>query len=407
ISCFGICFIVYHLANGRNHRTEIMNLNQNQWKLNQTGGLIALVLILSSPAFIMNNSIGRSDNFGMAVSMAGVFLLIRYDKKDSSVWMPLISGLLMGAGPLIKQSLISSIVFGFYLSWKKNCFKTVVFTSIGLPALICSVLTVISKGDFIKICIVYPSLPPKSMMHSWIIFKSTLLFSPVHFLILGGTILLVIRIALNWISKKDISLSRSSIFIPWVLLSGGLSLFTSTRELGGSSLYWLEFIIISSAFLGECLSVIIERISDTQKKQILISVVSVLMIGSGLVFSMRSLRGVMFEWSAIPYYRELQSIVSDKTPPDEPIIEYFSNIGILTQRKVLFNDLLMYQNTTVENRELLNSVIASKKASCLLLLPQFSANYISSDYVEVPTKNAYPNRIFAVKVYLRKDLLTK
>ncbi|MFM7130726.1 MAG: hypothetical protein ACKO0V_15355, partial [bacterium] len=91
----------------------------------------------------------------------------------------------------------------------------------------------------------------------------------------------------------------------------------------------------------------------------------------------------------------------------EPIIEYFSNIGILTQRKVLFNDLLMYQNTTIENRELLSSVIASKQASCLLLLPQFSANYISSDYVEVPTKNPYPNRIFAVKVYLRKDLLTK
>ncbi|MFM7319705.1 MAG: hypothetical protein ACKO5E_22385, partial [bacterium] len=66
ISCFGICFIVYHLASGRYHKTEIMNLNQNQWKFNQTGGLIALVLILSSPAFIMNNSIGRPDNFGMA-----------------------------------------------------------------------------------------------------------------------------------------------------------------------------------------------------------------------------------------------------------------------------------------------------------------------------------------------------
>lgn len=407
LSCFGICLMIYLIASGSSIVPKSSVLDKDNLKLNKTCGLLAMLLILSSPAFISNNSVGRPDNFGIAVSMAGVFLLMRYEKNQSAAWLPLLSGVLLGAGPLIKQSLISSILFGCYLSWYKRCFKSVFIASIGLPAVVCSFLTVITKGDFIKICITFPSLPEKSILNSLAVFKSTFLLSPVHFFILVGTFGFIIKQISGWLSKKEIEKSRTHIFIPWILLTASLAMFTSTRKLGGSSLYWLEFIIVSSAFLGENLGNMMQRIPWSGKKQWTISAVSIIVIGSGLVFSLRSLRGVMFEWSATAYYRELQSIVSEKTPPDEPIIEYFSNIGILTHRKVLFNDLLMYQNTTDENRQLLRSYIAGKKASCLLLQPQFTADYLTSDYLEIPTINHYPNRIFAVKVYLRKDLLTK
>jgi len=406
LSCVGICLMIYLIVSGSSIIGKGRVLN-DELKINKICGLLAMLLILSSPAFTSNNSIGRADNSGIAVSMAGVFLLMRYEKKQSAAWVPLLSGILLGSGPLIKQSLISSIIFGLYLSWMKKCFKPVFITSIGLPGVICTFLTVITKGDFIKICITFPSLPEKSILNSLAVFKSTFLLSPVHLFILVGTFVFIFMQISDWLSKKEIEKSRTHIFIPWILLTASLAMFTSTRKLGGSSLYWLEFIIVSSAFLGENLGNMMQRIPWSGKKQWAISAVSIIVIGSGLVFSLRSLRGVMFEWSAIAYYRELQSIVSEKTPPDEPIIEYFSNIGILTHRKVLFNDLLMYQNTTDENRQLLRSYIAGKKASCLLLQPQFSADYLTSDYVEIPTKNPYPNRIFAVKVYLRKDLLTK
>lgn len=404
ISNITICLMVYKLAS-REFQYPLNIPDKHGEKFKNLGGKIALFLILCSSAFISNISNGRPDNLGIAVSMAGIFLLVNYRKGISPQWVPCLSGFLAGSGPLIKQSFISAFLFGMLLAWKQGCLKKYCLFAIGFPAIVCSILIWMTDGDFITICISFPGMPEKTISNIIAVFRETFFTSITHFSILFGVIGFNFKYLSNYMSNKLISKNPSFQMIPWIIISAFLSLFTSSRTLGGNPIYWLEFLIISSVFVGNHLANTI-RISSVSKSLNVVAIILFLMIaGSGLVFSLRSLRGVYFEWSAIPYYRELQLIVIENTPPNEPVVGYYSNIGISAGRRELFNDLLMYQYTTSENRNLLKSAIASGKISCLLLQPQYTANYLTSDYIEIPTSNPFPNRVFAVKLFMRKNLL--
>lgn len=406
LSCITICFLAYNITDMTEY-IDVNRINKSRQKINpfRLGSCITLVLILCSPAFISNNSIGRADNLGIAITMTGVLMLLRFDKIKSHSLVPILSGLLIGSGPLIKQSFISALVFGLVLSWKKRTLKPFALTAVGFPAVVTGIIIVISGGDFIQISLVFPSLPEKSIMNIWSVFKSTFFLSPGHLVILFGFLSILVLHAYQFLTKKQVTQSSTDLLIIWCLLAGMIATYSSSRKLGGNQLYWLEFLVLSSIVIGGYINSRNDLLFRSRRFEVAFLVLFLTVFACGLVFSARSMRGLYFEWSALPYYNELQTIVREKTPANLPVVEYYSNIGPLTSRKVLFNDLLLYHHTTNQNQELLRSAILNKIFSCLILQPQNVSDYLTDDYIEVSTKNPYPNRIFAARVYLLKDLI--
>lgn len=372
------------------------------------GSWIASMAMAGSSTFIANMSVGRSDNIGLAASLTGMMLLIHaVSQNKTNIKTVMLSGILIGLAPLMKQYFISAILVGLFVSYRRGVWKQFAATAIGLPFLLVLGLVITSQGGFLEICLRYPTLPEKSLSNSIEVFIDTLFKRPSNTMIVLGLILSAFC-ALPQIRKNKDTTNSTFVITAlslWLVLSGMIAIYTARRILGGSVLYWYEFLAVACIMMGRLINIVIANNSfrPAQFRAWMVWLGLMLLITS--VFNLRSLRGTYFEWEARPYYLELQQIIESETPRNEPTLSYFSEVPRRAGRPVLFNDLLLYNRTTDENRKLLHGKIKEKVFSCLLLQPQNADEYLTSDYVEVKTEVPFPTKIFAVKLYLRSDLV--
>jgi hypothetical protein len=309
--------------------------------------------------------------------------------------------------PLFKQNFVSAILIGLLITYRIRLWKPFTIAAIGLPLIIVTGLVVSSAGGFLEICLRYPSLPEKSMNHAISVFIMTFLKTPSNLLLVVGLCFAVTKLPI----RKSGTTSHQQIidsnkpFILWLVMSGLLAFLTSQRKLGGSPLYWYEFLVVAAILTGRLVNQYDSQVGlrPFHLRFYLVWSLALFMVAS--VFYLRSLRGNYFEWAARPYYQELQEIIESKTPIDEPTLVYFSELTRKAGRKVFFNDPLLFNQTTPENRQLLHGMIKARAFSCLLLQPQNAEDYLTNDYIEVKTTNPFPDKIFAVKLYLRSDLV--
>lgn len=404
-----ICLFIAKIAMIKTSNSgNITQMGDNESNSRSFGSLIAVVAMLGSTTFISNIAVGRPDNLGLAFSLCGMALLISSISRNNCTQKSITTaGILIGMAPLFKQNFISAIIVGIFITYRHGSWKRFAVSAIGLPFLVVLVLVITSQGGFLEICLRYPSLPEKTIQNAINVFLKTFVKTPSNVLIMAGLGLALLPMVKS-LRKSNVwrqQLVDISPLLLWLFLSGSLALLTSQRKLGGSPLYWYEFLAVSCIVTGRLVNMTIQqrKFSFFQFRAWLTWTVALLIVAS--VFQLRSLRGNYFEWAARPYYLELQQIVATKTPVNEPTLSYFSEVSHRAGRDVLFNDLLLYHQTTPENRRLLNDKIKEKTFSCLLLQPQNAEDYLTADYVEVKTQNTFPDKIYAVKLYLRSDLV--
>jgi hypothetical protein len=372
--------------------------------------IFALLCYLTNSVVIAMVSHGRGDFLGLTASILGITVLLASANTASPSIGCLIAGVLTGSAPLFKQNFISAILAGSFVACKIGKLRPYLSTAIGIPLFVASSLTLTSQGGFLTICLKYPGMFEKSFEHGLAVWKSTFLSDPGNAVL--GTVFATI--ALNRFrmivrskfgSFQEDSLVDNTLWIWWGL-SGFIGFMTTTRHIGGSPQYYLEFLVIVSVIVGREMGSHARKSSPANFREArFLTVVSLLLFMSGILFEVRSVRRAYFQWRALPYLNELATIIQENTDPNESVFSEFSQIPFDVGRTVLFNDPLMYMNTTNENRELVRKHIREKRFSCLVLQPRSLVEYsefIPSKYVEFPTRNPYPPKVFAVKVYLRR-----
>lgn len=370
-------------------------------------GPVALLSLWCSQVVISGISVGRPDAIGLCFTVTGMALLLGTPRRTLPLQVAM-AGVLLGLAPLFKQTYLSGVVVGLFCAWRMGCLKYFVATALGLPVAITSALVIATNGGFIDVGLRYPMLPEQTTRHGLEVAVTTFLGSPAQALLLGTLLatVAILVVAMRWsaLARTRLSVAGQGLILWWVI-AAELAFTASRRLLGGSPGYWLEFITVTSVLLGQAISQAYVAWPRFDQRRTLLMRWAGAMFLAGLLFGLRSLRGQYFEWEAQPYIREITRIVAEQTPPDQPALSYFSEVPRRAGRQVVFNDLLLFQHTTEQNRELLRRYVRSRTPACLVLQPETARAYLTADYVEAPTRNPFPSRTYAAKVYIRRDLL--
>jgi hypothetical protein len=346
----------------------------------------------------------RPDMLALALALVGMMLALTMTPqgRGSNIIFLILQSLFISAAILTRQTSILpvALISAWYLFNRRYLQLTsFLILTAGFLAFVSFLMNQSSNGGYIWQQYVMPSTVHKNFGLA-LSHLLSLMTTPT----IWGAIFLAV---LAWVIRGRKTADDASpgqdhrstlplrLFFAYFILSLLLSVVTSSR-VGANLNYYLEF----SAGLAMIVPLYLSSVANTVTPSRSYLYILIFILLSVSLQDVRIFRGEYYRWQALPYYREIVSVIEQKTDKQQPVFSYYPELAVAADRSYYFNDFVQYDGRAPKQHEIFQQVLKSGELGAIVT----GYKDTPEGYYKYPLSTPDPQKYYTVYLFLKKPV---